>query len=81
MIDGQSEEIRQVVQAIFTATPEPKAVPPVGTKEWEIFAQEFCDDLFAEESPPSEAYEAMDRKLAAGTAKIKFDAEGCFTVE
>jgi hypothetical protein len=49
--------------------------------EWERFVQEACDDLFAEESPPSEAYEALERKLAEGTARIKFNAEGCFTVD
>lgn len=69
----------EMIQAIFTATPEPK-VGPVGSEEWEQLVQEACDDLFAEESPPSEAYQALQKKLAEGTTKIKFDAEGCFRV-
>lgn len=81
MLDGQSEEIRQVLQALFPNTPEAKVVPPVGSEEWERFVQEACDDLFAEESPPSAAYEALERQLAADTVTIRFDAEGCFRVE
>jgi hypothetical protein len=48
---------------------------------WERFVQEACDDLFAEESPPNAAYAELERKLAEGKAKIKFDGERFFTVE
>lgn len=68
----------QTIQAIFTATPGPK--PTVGNEEWEQLVQDACDFLFAEESPPSEAYQALQKKLAESTTKIKFDAEGCFSV-
>jgi hypothetical protein len=58
-----------------------QANSPIGSVAWDRFIQEICDELFAEESPPSEAYDELEKRLADGTVKIKFDSEGCIILE